>query len=151
MSVFEDYLRRARGNKVRAAAALALDLMRGDPATLKQGYTIGNALLAVIDAYNLSAREVALATEAIVAHTPTGSVILVETNGAEPENTTQLRGNGVEVINIDWDEVERGDDKTYITNILDRIEELGVADARPRMHVGMPAVVEQLKEALGGD
>lgn len=148
MSSTEDYLRDAGGNKVKAAAALAADLMRGDRATLQQGYTIGNALLVAVDTYNLSAREVALVAEAIVAATPNGSVILVETNGAEPENTTQVRGDGVEIISIDWDEVERGDNPGYITDILDRIEELDVADTKPSQHVGMPAVVRQLRERL---
>lgn len=147
MTIAERYLGRHAGNKVKAAAELCLDLMRGDAATFKQGYTIGNALMAAINQMNLTTREVALVADAVVAKAG-GSVILVETNGAEPENTTQLRGDGVEVINIDWDEVERGDDRTYITDILDRIEELGVVTTRPANHVGMPAVVAQLREAL---
>lgn len=151
MTVAAEYLRAYGGHKTKAAEALSADLMRGDAATLKQGYTIGNALLVAIDLFNLSAREVALVADAIARDTNliTGSVVLVETNGAEPENTTQLRGDGVEVISIDWDEVERGDYREYITDILERIDELGVATARPGRHVGMPAVVVQLKEALG--
>jgi hypothetical protein len=77
-----------------------------------------------------------------------GSVILVETNGAEPENTTELRGSGVSVISIDWDEVERGDDPQYIRDILDRIDALGVRDVSPVNHVGMPAIRRQLEDAL---
>ena len=148
MSITSEILSRNEGNKMRAAVELALGLMRGDEATLKQGYTIGNALLVAIDSYNLVAREVALVADAVVDQMPKGSVILVETNGADPETTTQLRGDGVEVISIDWDEVERGDNRSYIINILDRIEELGVGRSKPSSHVGMPAITEQLHEAL---
>lgn len=76
------------------------------------------------------------------------SVMIVETNGSEPEVTTVLRGAEPEVIHVDWDEVERGDNPAYITDILDQIEELGVGDLRPERHVGMPEVVAQLRATL---
>lgn len=79
---------------------------------------------------------------------PVGGVVLVETNGSDPEVTTQLRGNAVEIVAIDWDEVERGDNRQYIRDILDRIVELGIADIKAPNHVGMPEVVEQLLQAL---
>jgi hypothetical protein len=68
-TIVEDYLRKNGGRKVDAAAELAADLMRGDPAEFKLGYSIGNALLAVIEHYNLSPREVALAVEKLVERT----------------------------------------------------------------------------------
>jgi hypothetical protein len=64
--------------------------------------------------------------------------------GSEPELTTKLRGDGVEVINIDWDEVERGTNPDYIRDILARIEKLGVRSIKPRNHAGMPEIVRQL-------
>lgn len=66
MTVFEQYLAEAKGNKTSASAQLCLDLMRGDVNTLKQGYSIGNALFVAIEHYNLTAREVALVAESIV-------------------------------------------------------------------------------------
>lgn len=76
------------------------------------------------------------------------TVVLVETNGAEPETTTRLTGGEVVVVSIDWDEVERGDDPAYVRDILARIEELGVGEVAPPLHVGMPEVVRQLKARL---
>src|SRR4051812_12526258 len=75
-------------------------------------------------------------------------VILVETNGAEPQTTTVLRGIEPVVISIDWDEVARGDNPTYIEDILVEIAALDLDDVRPPMHVGMPEVVRQLEERL---
>jgi hypothetical protein len=67
MSVIEEYLAEAGGNKVKASVALCRGLMRHDPSDpLRQGYTIGNALIAAIDAYNLTTYEVALVADAIV-------------------------------------------------------------------------------------
>lgn len=77
-----------------------------------------------------------------------GSVILVELNGSDPEVTTNLRGHGVQVIHIDWDEVREGN-TAHIEDALERIEELGVGDVMPEYHVGMPEIVRQLREALG--
>lgn len=77
---------------------------------------------------------------------PLPAVVLVETNGSEPETTTLLRGAPITVISVDWDEVENGDNPDYIAELLDRIEELGVGQIVSPMHVGMPEVVAQLEE-----
>jgi hypothetical protein len=46
----ETYLSRTNSH-LAAAVLLALDLMRGDPATLKAGYTAENAALAATDVF----------------------------------------------------------------------------------------------------
>jgi hypothetical protein len=57
LTIEQDYLERAMGNRVKAAEAMARDLMRGDPTTFKAGYTAENAALAVRDVFELSTRE----------------------------------------------------------------------------------------------
>ncbi len=51
MGLKEQYLDRAEGVVESAAALLALDLTRGDPATFKAGYSDENALLAAADIF----------------------------------------------------------------------------------------------------
>ena len=51
------YLHRSGGDRTRAAAARARDLMRGDASTLKAGYSVANAALAARDLFGLSDRE----------------------------------------------------------------------------------------------
>lgn len=48
--LFNEYLNRAEGDMAEALSDLAADLMRGDPATFKRGYTADNALLAAHEA-----------------------------------------------------------------------------------------------------
>lgn len=79
-----------------------------------------------------------------------GSVVLNEVLGGLLTVTT-LRGNGVEVINIDWDNLALDANNDYaveeIDGILARIDELGVAGLKVGLHVGMPKIVEQLQKA----
>jgi hypothetical protein len=46
MSIQTEYLAQHDGNRLAAAIAFAHDLMQGDPATLKAGYSLDNAILA---------------------------------------------------------------------------------------------------------
>lgn len=55
-AIAEDY-QRTYGNRELAAYAFCRDLMQGDPATFKVGYTRENAILATIEAFNLDAIE----------------------------------------------------------------------------------------------
>lgn len=50
-----EYLRRADGDEDRAAVLLARDLMRGDPETLRAGYSGENAALAAARLFGLDA------------------------------------------------------------------------------------------------
>lgn len=50
-SLRNEYLTRALGSFGLAAARLALDLSRGDDATLKDGYTPDNAVLAALEIF----------------------------------------------------------------------------------------------------
>lgn len=61
----QDYLDR-NGSTIKAAGEMARDLMRGDPETLRQGYTLGNALLAVTKMFGLTIIEQALVADEAV-------------------------------------------------------------------------------------
>lgn len=57
-------------------------------------------------------------------------VLLVEANGADPLNSETLAGSTpTRVIEIDWDEIERGDGTEYAQAILDDVAEYGVEEA----------------------
>lgn len=51
MSLRDDYLEANGGHSDQAAAALARDLHRGDPADFKAGYSQENALLAAVEMF----------------------------------------------------------------------------------------------------
>ena len=54
-------------------------------------------------------------------------VMLFEANGADPMASTTLAGTApTRVIEIDWDEIERGDDPSYARAILADAKEYGV-------------------------
>lgn len=50
----QEYLDRAAGDRARAVEEFARDLMRGDSATFKAGYTLDNALIATTRAFGLT-------------------------------------------------------------------------------------------------
>ncbi len=52
-----EYLGRHNMNRVEAATAFCRDLMRGDPAAHKLGYSAENALLAAEEQFELSSEE----------------------------------------------------------------------------------------------
>lgn len=52
-----EYLQAANGLVTLAAANMATALMAGDPASLKAGYTLDNAMLAVEEVFELSSEE----------------------------------------------------------------------------------------------
>ena len=54
-TVAQEFLDENDGNPIFAAAALALALMKGDPANFKLGYTKENAVFAAVDAIELEA------------------------------------------------------------------------------------------------
>jgi len=53
MTLEQEYLARSGDDKLGAAVALALDLMRDDPANFKRGYTLENAAWAAADMFGL--------------------------------------------------------------------------------------------------
>jgi len=61
---------KAKADPVEGGAMLARALMRGEKATLKQGYSIGNALIAVAERYNLTAIDVACIADQIAIPKP---------------------------------------------------------------------------------
>jgi hypothetical protein len=65
MSLADEYLHRHSGDRVLAAVELAKELMAGDPATLKQGYSAANAALAAQDLFLLTAFETATVRQAL--------------------------------------------------------------------------------------
>lgn len=56
--IAERYLKNALGLRSVAAFELCSDLMRGDPAKFKAGYSPENALIATAEAFGLSDEEV---------------------------------------------------------------------------------------------
>jgi hypothetical protein len=65
MSLADEYLHRHNGDRILAAVELARELMAGDPATLKQGYSPANAALAAQDLFMLTAFEAATVRQAL--------------------------------------------------------------------------------------
>jgi hypothetical protein len=59
LDIAVDYIQKADGDRTAAAENFARDLMRGDPATFKAGYTTDNALLATADAFGIDDAEFA--------------------------------------------------------------------------------------------
>lgn len=64
-SKLANYLKDAGGDRVQATELFARDLMRGDPSTLKDGFTAENAARAAIEALNVDLQE--LATDLLTA------------------------------------------------------------------------------------
>lgn len=58
LSIGEEYVRKGGGDRIIGAMIFCEDLMRGDPATFKVGYTAPNAVLAAKDAMDLEEVEV---------------------------------------------------------------------------------------------
>lgn len=58
MTLDAQYLTRTSGNREQAASALAFDLMQGDPASFKQGYTLENAAIASAEVFGLDRSDV---------------------------------------------------------------------------------------------
>ena len=65
MSVFQNILNAHNGDQVSAAITVGRDLMKGDPASFKAGYTAANALLAVRDLYGLDAVQLEYVSKAL--------------------------------------------------------------------------------------
>lgn len=129
MSIAEELLAKAKGNKVRAATELVIGVMAGDPETFKLGYSIGNALMTAIAHYNLTAREEALVVEEVVDqigehHSATRRpLVVVEVGGGLVQNTIELPGLGTpEVKVLDYD--LEGADEMQLTEMIERIEEV---------------------------
>lgn len=73
MDITKKYLDAVNGDKFTAAALCARDLMRGDAATHKQGYTKENAALAVVDLFGLFARDYLVVEEILDRYSPARS------------------------------------------------------------------------------
>jgi hypothetical protein len=54
----DEYLRKADGNVLAAAVSLARDLMRGDKASFKAGYTAENAAIAAAEVFGVERKAV---------------------------------------------------------------------------------------------
>ena len=101
----------ARTNPIEAAEQLMRGLMRGDPATLKQGYSLGSAFAATWEQLPLSPGQMGAALERIIGPDP---VVLVTVEGGIAEIDT-IEGREVDVIHLDWDivfdEIESNEDE----------------------------------------
>jgi len=132
MSITEEILARNGGNKINASIELTIGLMRGDPATFKQGYSIGSALLACIDAYNLTKREIPLIVEGLPTRLKEHSsptlrpLVIVHVGGGMVQWTHEKQGIGTpRVIVLDFD--KEGADPDELREFVAEIERAGEA------------------------
>lgn len=134
MSITERLLTQAGGNKSKAGAELTKGLMRGDPDTFKQGYSLASALMATIEQYNLSPREVALVAEHVVDTTteqnsPTRQpLVIVHVGGGMVQWTHEKQGLGtprVMILDFDKEGAEEAELRTFLGEIDEALEALG--------------------------
>lgn len=128
MSVAQELLAEAGGNKTKAATALVLGVMRGDPDTFKLGYSIGNALLTAVAHYNLTAREVCLVVEEVsndlrVHHSSSRRpLVIVNVGGGLVQGTVKRQGIGTpRVYVLDYD--KEGCTPDELAEFIDDIQE----------------------------
>ena len=127
MSITEQLLRDAGGNKYKAGVALVIGLMRGDPETFKLGYSFGSALMTAIEQYNLTVREIAIVAERVaeeiaVHHSATRRpLVIVHVGGGLIQWTHAKPGLGTpRVHELDFD--REGASEAELRQFLDQID-----------------------------
>jgi len=127
MSIAETLLAQAGGNKHKAATALVIGLMRGDPATFKQGYSFGSALISAAEMYQLDITAMGVVAEMVTEqigpnNSPTRRpLVIVHVGGGMVQWTYEKPGLGIpNVIVLDFD--REGQDDEELRGFLGEID-----------------------------